>query len=257
MEIDGNSGSLEIHKSIFEKVLALGLKRKFKPIEHFEDRWYRDSEDGPFILFPHPSITDPEEAISGCPYPNVWIRHTPGNGELEYGIAFWSAQSVEQRFVNFAHNRNGNQKARLLAILKGLPDTWLFRVYKKKKKGQGEVVYENKCNLMGQDEIMKLVSDIQVWRTQWKKEAIPAIDLMRGTSSPADSDQSLRDLFSIFDEIVDMTPLKQINQESKAAKKSIQTQIDNLTRNLETSQYQSQIQSRLKSLRRELEEYSQ
>ena len=256
MEIDVNQGSLEIHKSIFEKVLALGLKRKFKPIEHFEDRWYRESDDGPFILFPHPSITDPDEAISGCAYPNVWIRHIPATGELEYGIAYWSAPSVEQRFVNFAHPRNWNHKDRLLAILKGLPDTWLFRIYKKKKKGPDESVYENKCNLMGQEEILKAISDVQNWRTQWKKEAVPAIHLMRGIATTADSDQNLRDLFTIFDELVEMTTLKQIKDESKAAMKSLQAQIDNLNKNLETSQYKPQIQSRLKSLRMELAEYS-
>ena len=254
MEIDRNLGSLDIHKSIFEKVLALGLKRKFKPLDQFEDKWYRDAKDGPFVLFPHPSIYEPDDAINGCPYPNAWIRHNPDSGELEYGIAFWSVASVDQRFMNFAHNRNEYEKSRVLAILKGLPDTWLFRANKKKRSGHVEVVYENKCNLMGQDEIMKVISDVLAWRAQWKKEAIVTIELMRGSSVPADSDQSIRDLFDIFDEIAGMTPLKQIKEESKAAKKSIQAQIDNLNRNLETSHYKPQIQSRLKLLQRELED---
>lgn len=155
MDIDRNQGSIGIHKGIFTGVLALGLKHKFKPIDEFETKWYRDANDGPFILFPHPSIDDPDDAINGCPYPNVWIRHDPESGELEYGIAFWSVPSVDQRFVNFSHNKNENQKARVLGILKGLPDAWRFRVYKKKRYGHDEIVYENTCNKMGQDEILK------------------------------------------------------------------------------------------------------
>jgi hypothetical protein len=261
MEIDRNQTSVQIHKRIFENVLTLGLKHKFKSLDEFEDKWYRDANNQPFVLFPHPSIDEPDEAINGCPYPNVWIRHNPESGELEYGMAFWSVPSVDERFINFSHSKNEIQKTRVVSILKGLPDSWLFRVYKRKRHGQEDIVYENKCNMMGQNEIMKVISDVIDWRTQWKKESTergnwttPAINLMRGTSNPIESDQRIKDLFNIFDEIVDMTPSKKIKEESKSAKKELQSKIDNLTKNLEKSQYKSQIQLRLKSLQKELEE---
>jgi len=131
----------------------------------------------------------------------------------------------------------------MVSILKGLPDSWLFRVYKRKRHGQEDIVYENKCNMMGQNEIMEVISDVIDWRTQWKKESTergnwttPAINLMRGTSNPIESDQRIKDLFNIFDEIVDMTPSKKIKEESKTAKKELQSKIDNLTKNLENQE---------------------
>jgi hypothetical protein len=261
MDIDRNQSPLETHRSIFEQVRTLGLKHKFKPLDEFDIMWYREAKEEPFVLFPHPSLDGPDEAIKDCAYPNVWIRHNAKSGDLEYAIAFWSAPSVDQRFANFAQNKNENQKARVLSMLNGLSDDWLFQVYKKKRHGDDEIVYENKCNLMGQEEVMKVISDVSAWRAQWKKDAaergnwtIPAINFMKGSSSPQDSDQRIKDLFNAFDQIAEMAPSKQIKEDSKAAKKELQAKIDNLSRNLEKSKYKTEIESRLKTLKLELEQ---
>jgi hypothetical protein len=260
MKIDRNQTPLEIHKAIYEQVLALGLKHRFKTIENLEDKWYRDAKDGPFILFPHTSIDDPEKALGNCPYPNAWIRHIPETGELEYGIAFWSVASIDQRFANFSHARNEEQRSRVLGLLKGLPDAWQFEVRKRKKSGAGEIVYGNACNKMGQDEFTKAVSDVLAWRAQWKKEgergdlASPAINLIRGQSAPEDSDQRIAELFAAYDELVEMAPTKILADDLKKSKKDLETKIGNLTRNLETSSYKKEIESRLKGLRQELEQ---
>lgn len=51
-----------------------------------------------------------------------------------------------------------------------------------------------------------------------------------------------------------MTPSKKIKEDARKQKKEIQAKIDNLTRNLEKSQYKAQIEARIKSLRDELGE---
>ena len=254
MEIDLNLDSSEIHKRIFDHVRTLGVKRRFKPVDEFEEKWFQsgDADKLPFILIPHSSFDASAAALSG-PYPNVWIRYDAVNGNLEYGLAFWSASAVDERFANFAQDRYGNQKSRVLSILKALPDGWTFRVEKKKKHGPDEIAFESKCNAMGEAEILKVIADIPAWRLQWKKEATLAINLMCGSSKPADSDHRLIELFNAFDEIAEMTPSKRIKVESKAARKEIQAKIDNLSKNLEKSQYKSEIQSRLRALLQELE----
>jgi hypothetical protein len=261
MNIDRNLPPIEIHQAIYDHLLTLGLKHRFKMREEFEEKWYRDADDGPFMLIPHPSIDDPEKAIGNCPYPNVWIRHDPGTGNLEYGIAYWSAASIDQRFANFSHNLGDLQKTRVLSLLKGLPDSWLFRVYKRKKRGEKEIVFENSCNKLGQEEITKAVSDVLAWRAQWKKETtergdwnIPAIDLMRGVSAPEESDQRIAELFNVFGELADMAPTKTILEDLKKTKKDLQAKIGNLAKNLETSNYKKEIESRLRGLRQELEQ---
>jgi hypothetical protein len=260
MIIDRNRSPLEIHESIYDQVLSLGLKHRFKTRENFEDKWYREGNEGPYILFPHTSIDDPEKALGNCPYPNAWIRHLPATGELEYGIAFWSVASIDQRFANFSHARNEEQRSRVLSLLKGLPDGWLFQVCKRKKAGAGEIVYENPCNKMGQDEFTKTVADVLAWRTQWKKEAergdtaVPAINLMRGQSMPEESDQRIAALFAAYDELVEMAPVKTLADDLKKSKKDLETKIGNLTKNLQSSNYKKEIETRLKGLRQELEQ---
>lgn len=260
MKIDRNQSPLEIHKAIYDQVLALGLKHRFKTRDDFEDKWYQDAKEGPFILFPHSSVDDPEKALGNCPYPNAWIKHLPETGELEYGIAFWSAASIDQRFANFSHARNEEQRSRVLALLKGLPDGWRFEVCKKRKSGAGEIVYENACNKMGQDEFTKAVSDVQAWRAQWKKEgergdvAAPAINLIRGVSAPEESDPRIAELFNAYAELTEMAPTKILADDLKKSKKDLEAKIGNLTRNLETSSYKREIETRLKGLRQELEQ---
>jgi hypothetical protein len=260
MKVDRNQSPLEIHKAIYDQVLALGLKHRFKNRDDFEDKWYRESNEGPFILFPHSSIDDPEKAVGNCPYPNAWIRHLPETGQLEYGIAFWSVASIDQRFANFSHARNEEQRSRVLGLLKGLPDGWLFQVTKRKKSGAGEIVYENACNKMGQEEFTKAVSDVLAWRAQWKKDAergdtaAPAINLIRGLSVPEESDQRIAELFAAYDGLVEMAPTKTLTDDLKKSKKELETKIGNLTKNLETSNYKKEIETRLKGLRQELEQ---
>jgi hypothetical protein len=163
--------------------------------------------------------------------------------------------------VNFSHNRNEEQRLRVFSILKELPGNWLFRVYKKKKHGEDEIVYENLCNKMGQEEFTKAVSDVLAWRIQWKKETtergdwnIPAIQLMWGSSTPEEADKRIVELFSTFDELAEMTPTKSILEDMKKSKKEILAKIDNLAKNFETSSYKREIETRLKGLRQELEQ---
>jgi hypothetical protein len=261
MVIDRNLSPIEVHKAIYNHVRTLGIKHRFRLSDDVDEKWYRDSNEGPFLLFPHASIDDPEKAINTSPYPNIWIRHNPESGELEYGIAFWSAAAVDERFVNFTHNTNENQRQRVLSILKGLPDNWQFRVYKKKKQVSGEVVFESLCNKMGEAELTKVVSDVLAWRVQWKKESTergnvttPAIHFMRCVSSPEDADKRLSEMFAVFDELTEMTPSKLILDDLKKLKKEMAAKVVNLTENLETSSYKREIESRLKNLRVEQEQ---
>lgn len=238
----------------------MGLSYKFKPIFEFESKWYRDAQDGAFILYPHPTINDPNNAINGCPYPNVWIRHNPDQNQLEFGIAFWSVPSVDQRFVNFAHNKNEKQKDKALAILKSLPENWLFRVYKKKRFGKDEIVYENQCKKIDSKELISIISKILEWRIQWKDEAseagnwtTPAINFMRGAANPNESNALIKSLFTVYDEIIEMTPSKIINEETSKTRKELNEKLINLHKNREASKFKDAIDARIKAIQDELE----
>jgi hypothetical protein len=260
MKISRGVDHKSILRSIYEQILELKIDFPFKPLSEFDSKWYRVGNNGPFILFPHPSIDDPLDAINGCEYPNVWISYDEEHNKLGFGLAFWSVPSVDQRFVSLASNRNEKQKDRALKILKHLPDDWQFYVYKRKRFGTDDVAYQSACNKIDSTELLKIISSILEWRVEWKKETsdpgswiTPAVNFMRGLADPDDSDQRIIDLFEAFDQILNMLPSKIIKAESNKKRAELQDKILNLQKNLVNSKFKESIELRIALLKKELD----